>query len=71
MTKLENMGKEQIIQALHNIGIEDEFINDIENNKTGIIYPEDDDCELGNNADEIPNYPDDDYDDPLNLLYKK
>lgn len=33
--------------------------------KTGIIYPEDEDSELGNNAEPIPNYPDD---DPLDVV---
>lgn len=32
--------------------------------KTGIIYPEDEDCELGNNAEPIKEYPDE---DPMDL----
>ncbi len=44
---------------------DDEYLKAQSKLLKSIMYPEDDDCELGNNAESIPNYPDE---DPLDIV---
>ena len=73
MTRQEFEGKQQIDEALKNVGLDlHTFISSIDNDEydedeylkaqgrllKSIVYPEDDDCELGNNAEPLKEYPD-------------